>query len=449
MNPRLKTLLDEKQALIDEGRALRAKADHDDTEAERYSALPSLLQEKQAAIERERALDQQLEASDKFLNGAGITRLGAKPEPPAAESFEQVKARTGARFFGMVSESRAAAQKKAHRFGMFVQGALLKRPSAIKYCESHGIPLMSGHLEGVNEDGGALVPVEFEGDLIDLREQFGMFRRYARVTPMSSDVKNRPRRKSGLTAYFVGEGDSITESAKQWDQVKLVAKKLAVLTRYTSELGEDAIISMGDDLAGEMAYAFANKEDECGFYGDGTSTYGGIVGVGTRLIAVHGVSGGPGLVLGSGNLWSELTLNDFQRVVGALPEFAETPNVRWFCHKVFFETVMVRLMTSAGGLLASEIASGMRRQFMGYDVVISQVMPKTDANSTIPVILGDLRLAADFGDRRATTIAMSEHTYFDTDEIGVRCTERFDINVHDVGDASAAGPIVGLLTQAA
>jgi hypothetical protein len=64
-------------------------------------------------------------------------------------------------------------------------------------------------------------------------------------------------------------------------------------------------------------------------------------------------------------------------------------------------------------------------------------------------VFGDLSLAADFGNRRATTIAMSEHSEFDTDEIGVRGTERFDINNHSVGDTTNPGPVVGLVMASA
>jgi hypothetical protein len=67
------------------------------------------------------------------------------------------------------------------------------------------------------------------------------------------------------------------------------------------------------------------------------------------------------------------------------------------------------------------------------------------------------------GDRRQTTIHMSEHALnaFEQDEIVIRGTERFDIVVHDVGDPTAAagparsaqagntaGTIVGLMTGA-
>jgi hypothetical protein len=34
--------------------------------------------------------------------------------------------------------------------------------------------------------------------------------------------------------------------------------------------------------------------------------------------------------------------------------------------------------------------------------------------------------------------------YFEFDQIGLRATERLDIVVHEVGTASAAGPIVAL-----
>ena len=54
------------------------------------------------------------------------------------------------------------------------------------------------------------------------------------------------------------------------------------------KLDFDAIISVGDDLTREMAYAFAVKEDACGFLGDGTSTYGHMTGV-KNAIAASGI----------------------------------------------------------------------------------------------------------------------------------------------------------------
>src|SRR6185437_11833849 len=137
-------------------------------------------------------------------------------------------------------------------------------------------------------DGGFLVPPEFGNDMIILREMFGVFRRNAKIVPMTSDTRSDPRRKSGLTAYFTSEASQITESKKGWDRVNLTAKKIAVLTKMSSELNEDSMVNLGDDLAGEIAYAFASLEDDCGFNGDGSSTYGGIVGLAQAFLNLSG-----------------------------------------------------------------------------------------------------------------------------------------------------------------
>jgi HK97 family phage major capsid protein len=159
--------------------------------------------------------------------------------------------------------------------------------AAAQWCRDHNILLQRAAQETVNESGGFTVPPEFGNDLIDLREEFGSFRRNAKIVPMASDSRSDPRREGGLTAYFEGESDAGTLSDKAWGRVSLMAKKLMVLARYTSEINEDSMVNMGDDLASEIAYAFALKEDQCGFIGDGSSTYGGIVGVTQKLKNLH------------------------------------------------------------------------------------------------------------------------------------------------------------------
>jgi HK97 family phage major capsid protein len=174
------------------------------------------------------------------------------------------------------------AEQKAYMAGQFFLATLFNVDTSKQWCHDHGISTVRNALkESANELGGVLVPEELEQTIIDLRADRGVFRREARDVPMQSDTKVIPRRTGGVTAYYVDESPAsgITESENAWDHVRLTAKKLAVLTRYSSEIAEDAIIAIGDHLAGEIAYAFASAEDEAGFNGDGTSTYGGIVGL--------------------------------------------------------------------------------------------------------------------------------------------------------------------------
>ena len=88
--------------------------------------------------------------------------------------------------------------------------------------------------------------------------------------------------------------------------------------------------------------------------------------------------------------------------------------------------------------------------FLGYPVVFSQVMNSTLTAQTSTnglCYFGDLRQAAMFGDRRGLSIAVSNDRYFELDQLAIRGTERYDIAVHETGDASSTpGSIIQLST---
>jgi len=349
--------------------------------------------------------------------------------------------------------------RKAYAFGTWIMATIGNNARAKAWCQQNGISIRA-HSEGNSSAGGFLVPEEFDADIIDLREIYGVFRKYARIRPMKTDTRRIPRRTGGLNAYFEGESQALVESTKSWDAITLIARKLIALTKISSELDEDAAVDIGADLAREIAYTFAKKEDNCGFNGDGTSTYGGIVGVTQALLNLSGtIANIAGLNratgTGYGTNWNSITLNDFSKTKGLLPAFARTEKTAWFCHQTFYDTVMEPIKLAAGGVTEQMIANGSAQmRMLGYPVVVSQIMPSTSAINQVPVVFGDLSLGVELGDRRQTTLAMSTEAGFATDEIWIRGTERFDVNVHDVGNASATaslrvtGPVVGLVTGA-
>src|SRR5262249_36544967 len=153
-----------------------------------------------------------------------------------------------------------------------------------------------------------------------------------------------------------------------------------------------------------------------------------------------------GLVVASGSGFASnyngIALGDFNKVVALLPEYADVPGAtKWYCSKFFWGAVMQRLATAGGGnRVADLVDTPQQKSFLGYPVVISQVFPKTSATSQVCCLFGNLRLASRMGDRRMTTINMSEHALnaFEQDEIVVRGTERFDIVVHDIGNNAGA-----------
>ncbi len=302
--------------------------------------------------------------------------------------------------------------------------------------------------EGTATTGGILVPGELMPILIQKLGQYGKYRRDATVVRMGSDTLKVPKIDVDLTVYEPGENANLTESDTAFSQVGMTAKKWACLTKVSSELEEDSIIALGEILALSMVRSMAKKEDEVGFIGDGTETYFGMTGIVGALRGVDAVIANiTGLQVGTGNAYSELTLDDFEDTVALLPGEADD-NAGWYVNKKFYFSVMHRLARAAGAAdMFSILSDRKERYFMGYLVNFIHAMPSVEANSQICAVLGDLQLGAYLGERRELRIDRSTDVYFANDQIGFRGIERIDINAFGVGDTSEAGPIVGLITK--
>jgi HK97 family phage major capsid protein len=337
------------------------------------------------------------------------------------------------------------AEERAYRVGQWLKGAIFGDEDSRQWCKDNGVLITKAQSEGVNSAGGFLVPTEMMDSIIDLREEFGVFRQNAQVVPMTSDTLDWPRRVGGLTAYFVAEGIAATESSASWDNVNMVAKKLAVLARISSELNEDAVISVADTMTREIAYAFASKEDDCGFNGDGTSTHGGIRGLTTLLIdGSH--NAGKVAAAGGHPTFATLDGTDLANLIGKLPGYA-LPRAKFYCSSVAFAVTFERLVAAAGGNSISTLDGAIQYRYLGFPIVIAQKLPTITStlNGLVMILFGDLALASAMGERRVVTIKRSDERYFEQDQIGILGTERIDINNHDVGDNTNAGPIVGLV----
>ena len=341
---------------------------------------------------------------------------------------------------------------EAYKFGRWAAACMGHRKS-MDWCSDRGIQTKA-HLETVNSQGGFLVPDQFSDTLISLREKYGVIRRAAKIEPMTSDTKRIPMRSATLSASFVGEATAGTESTQTFQQVSLVAKKLMVLTTISNELNEDSLINLGDSVAGEIAYAFAKKEDECGFLGDGSSTYGGIVGIANALIGVSS-NAGINTLGGTDAAVSDIDINDLHELLAKLPAYADTPNTKWYMHKSVYSAAVEKFIYAANGASSTELSAGTGApKLFGYDVEFVSAMPTSataDGTSAtlalrVPILFGDLGMACSFGDRRSNTISFSDSALnaFEQDEIVVRGTERFDFQVHTPGTSSEGGPLVAI-----
>lgn len=337
-------------------------------------------------------------------------------------------------------------EAQAYAAGRWIQASLLGDAKSARWCNEHGVGVKSALAGGVATAGGVLVPDELSSSIIRLVEEYGLFRRSTNVLTMSSDTLNRPRRTGGLTAYYVGEGQAGTEDSASWDNVSLVAKKLMILTRMSSEINEDAVIDLADTMAQEIALAFALAEDQAGFNGDGTSSYGGITGA-----FVKAIDGNHGLAVveaASGvDTLPEITATDLINLMAAIPVYARMGSA-WYCSPTAQAVVIDAIKIAGGGNTAGDLSELGVPRFLGYPVYVSDVLPDsvTTVYNDIPMLaFGNLQQAATMGARRDITIALSTEQYWEEDQIGIKGTERYDINVHDLGSATDKSPFAVLI----
>lgn len=299
---------------------------------------------------------------------------------------------------------------KAYRAGKWCQ-AILGNVEARQWCAANGVQVRA-HSEGINSAGGYFVPMEILEKIISLRETYGAFRSAADVRPMTSDLATVPRRRSGLTTYWVGEGAPITASQAALDGVNLVAQKLAALAIASSELDDDSAIDLGEWFTDEMAYAMATTEDNCGFNGDGSSTYGGIFGICPGLLdASH--SAGKVTAASGHDTFAELDAADLTSLMSKLPGYA-VPGAKWFISQMGFALCFARIAASVGGFVSQVVNGRNVLSFMGFPVQITPALPQvaTDLSGSVMLLFGDLSLAATLGDRHELVVVKStEHKF--------------------------------------
>lgn len=336
------------------------------------------------------------------------------------------------------------AEFNAYKSGQFILASMFGNYRATRWCEQNGMDIRNSLGEGTNTAGGFLVPDEMAATLIDLRETYGIFRQNAQVIPMGRETMTIPRKSSRGTASFTAEAGTVTASDPAFNSVQLTAQKLARVVRVSTELDEDAIMSIGDIVTDDIAYSFALKEDQCGFIGDASLTYGGMTGLVTKLND-SAYAGGKYAAASGHDTMAEIDTTDLSGLMAKLPQYA-LMNAKFYCSSVALALIFQRLGLAAGGNTIQTLSGKFMPAYAGYPIVVSQVLPTSTStiNGTCILLFGDLRMASTMGERRGFTIQRDPSIYFLQDQIAIRATERIDIVNHDVGDSTNAGPIVAL-----
>jgi HK97 family phage major capsid protein len=343
------------------------------------------------------------------------------------------------------AEALEREEARANRAGQWFCAALLGSERAAAFCErTKGLSLVRAGSEGSNQTGAVLVPTEIENAIIAQRATAGVFRQEADARTMGSDTRILPRRTAGFSVGFTMEGNPIAETNGAFDGIGLTARKAGGITRFSSEFYDDEAADFGRYMVEEFGNALAYLEDDCGFNGDGTSEFGGTLGITKAL--VDGKHDASKVAAASGHdTFAEIDAADLGSLMAKLPE-QYWPNAKWYASSYAIGTTFARLGMTSGGTI--QTAFGQRAQFYygGFPIVPTGLLPGAGSQSGAAMLLfGDLRQASTLGSRRGMSLALSRHYKFAEDQLAAKATERFDIANHSLGDNSSAGALIGLV----
>lgn len=129
------------------------------------------------------------------------------------------------------------------------------------YREDFGLHLRGKRMlhnvlsEGVDANGGYLVPTEFEKFIVDTLKEENVMRRLCKVITTDNERKI-PVAATHSTAAWTAENAAYTESNPTFAQKTIDAYKLTDLVKVSIELLDDSAFDLEEYIAREFAYAF-------------------------------------------------------------------------------------------------------------------------------------------------------------------------------------------------
>lgn len=123
--------------------------------------------------------------------------------------------------------------------------------------------------EGVDADGGYLVPEEYDRRLIDVLEEENIMRSLGtKITTSGQHKINIAATKPA--ASWIEEGGALTFGDATFSQIFLDAYKLHVAIKVTEELLYDNAFNLENYIVTQFGRALANAEEDAFLNGDGT-----------------------------------------------------------------------------------------------------------------------------------------------------------------------------------
>ena len=266
--------------------------------------------------------------------------------------------------------------------------------------------------EGVDSEGGYLVPDEFERTLVQGLNAATVIRANAHVITTSSGLHKIPVVASHGSAAWIDEEGAYTESDDVFGQVQLDAHKVGTIIKVSEELLNDAAFDLEGYISSEFARRIGDKEEEAFLNGNGSSKPTGI------LNATGG--GEVGVTAASATAITADELIDLYFSLKA----PYRKNAVWVLNDTTVKLIRKLKDSSGQYLWQPALRDGDVPTILGRPYFTSAYMPEAAAGAKT-IIFGDLNYYW-IGDRQGITFKRLNELFAGNGQVGFLASKRLD-----------------------
>lgn len=265
--------------------------------------------------------------------------------------------------------------------------------------------------EGVDADGGYLVPEEYDSRLIDGLSEENIFRKLATTIKTGGQHKINIA-SSAPAAAWIDEGGALTFGDATFAQINLDAHKLHVAIKVTEELLYDNVFRLDTYILEKFSKALANAEEDAFLNGDGK---------GKPLGILNATGGGQvGVTAASA---TAITADEVMNLIYSLKR-PYRKNAKFIVND---QTLAVlRKLKDGNGvyLWQPSMQAGEPDRLLGYPIYTTAYMP-TIAAGKVVLAFGDYSYY-NIGDRGSRSFAELKELYAGNGMVGYVAKERVD-----------------------
>ena len=285
-----------------------------------------------------------------------------------------------------------------------------------EYAEDFGRALRGKTLlhnvmsEGVDADGGFLVPEEFETQIVTGLEEANVIRKIAKTIKTAAERKI-PIAATHSVAQWTPENAAYVESNPTFAQKTIDAFKLTDLAKVSIELLQDSMFDLENYIANEFSRAFGVAEEEAFCIGTGS-------GQPTGIFTANG--GTVGVTAGSA---TAITVDNLIDLIYALKSPYRRNAV--FLMRDVTVSALRKLKDNNGAYLwQPSVQAGQPDRLLGYPLYTSPYAPAVAAGA-LPIAFGDFQNYW-IADRMGRTVQRLNELYAGNGQVGFLATERVD-----------------------